>query len=267
MIKSKEPPRGWSNVADWYDKLAGAGGHTYQQELILPRVTEILKRNRVKSVLDLACGQGVLARALPASVDYCGADIAPALVQKAQQRNTRPNCTFLAVDCSSEDFGLEKKDFSAAAILLAIQDVKEVEQLLRNAAGHLAERGILIIVMNHPCFRIPRQSQWHIDEANKMQSRLLKSYMSLQEIPISVNPGLAHNSETVNYYHRSLGAYSKALFAAGFAIEELEEWVSNKVSSGAKARMENRARQEFPLFICLVCRKTSQGTKKQERKK
>ena len=46
-------------------------------------------------------------------------------------------------------------------------------------------------------------------------------------------------------------------FLAGFAVLEIEEWVSDKKSTGAKGKMENRARAEIPLFMTLICQKIS----------
>jgi len=43
---------------------------------------------------------------------------------------------------------------------------------------------VLVIVLNHPCFRIPRQSGWGIDEKNKLQFRKVIKYMSPMEIPL-----------------------------------------------------------------------------------
>jgi len=40
-----------------------------------------------------------------------------------------------------------------------------------------------------------------------------------------------------------------------FTIDIIEEWTSDKESVGKVAKMENRARSEFPLFLALKCRK------------
>jgi hypothetical protein len=47
----------------------------------------------------------------------------------------------------------------------------------------------------------------------------------------------------------------KALAKAGFAVTNLEEWVSHKKSdSGPRAAEENRARKEIPMFMYLEAR-------------
>jgi hypothetical protein len=42
------------------------------------------------------------------------------------------------------------------------------------------------------------------------------------------------------------------LFENGFAIEKIEEWTSEKQSEGKMARAENRARDEFPMFMAIL---------------
>lgn len=254
MRKKRTSNEGWERVADWYDKLTGDIGHYYHKEIIIPRVIHFLKEGKASKVLDLACGQGVLERALPEGIGYCGVDISKSLLQSATSQRKGKNHLFIAGDVSST-LMLDDKDFDACTVILALQDIKDLAGVFRNASRYLKKEGIMILVINHPCFRIPRQSLWAIDEENKMQSRQLKAYMSSLEVPISVNPGKGERSEEVVYYHHPISYYSRHLFESGFLIEQIEEWTSNKESTGSKARMENRARKEFPLFLCLVCQK------------
>jgi hypothetical protein len=50
-------------------------------------------------------------------------------------------------------------------------------------------------------------------------------------------------------------SYISALAEAGLCVDALEEWVSNKKSlPGKRAKAENRARKEIPLFLALRAR-------------
>ena len=120
-------------------------------------------------------------------------------------------------------------------------------------AAHLQKGGRFAIVMNHPCFRIPRQSSWGFDEATKLQYRRMNGYMSPQKIPIEMHPGAQKQATTWSFHH-PLSDYSKWLYEAGFSIERIEEWCSDKVSTGGNAKAENRARKEFPLFLSIIAR-------------
>lgn len=236
----------WQNSAKWYQENVGEEGHYYHRHVILP---ELLKRiSKEAHLLDLACGQGVLGRQIPSTVTYQGLDIAPDLIKYARSHDKNPQHQYLVQD-ATKPFDLKKK-FTHAAIILAIQNIDPLEPLLNNVRNHLSPGGELLIVMNHPCFRIPRQSGWEIDSAKKIQYRRLDRYLTPLSIPIKTHPGKKDSQETLSF-HRPLSAYAKALSNAGFAISDMDEWISNKESTGPKSKMENRAREEFPLFLFL----------------
>ena len=111
--------------------------------------------------------------------------------------------------------------------------------------------GRAVIVCMHPCFRIPRQSSWGWDEERKTQYRRLDRYNSTLSVPIATHPGSDPNEHTV-FFHRPLAAYINALGAAHLCIDACEELLSHHVSQpGGHSRGENRARQEFPVFLAL----------------
>ena len=76
-------------------------------------------------------------------------------------------------------------------------------------------------------------------------------YLSETNVPILTPPFANKTSFTVTY-HRPLQSYIAALSLAGFALDGLEEWISNKKSQpGKRAKAENRSRKEIPLFLAL----------------
>jgi hypothetical protein len=79
--------------------------------------------------------------------------------------------------------------------------------------------------------------------------------MSEMEIPVDVNPGLGSESPVAISFHFPISAVTRTLKNSGFLIENIEEWVSDKTSFGARAKSENISRIEIPLFMALKCRK------------
>lgn len=116
--------------------------------------------------------------------------------------------------------------------------------------------GYLLIVLNHPAFRISRQSSWGIDPNSKIQYRRIDRYMTPINIPITAHPGEKHSEFTWSY-HLPLWEYSRMLKDNGFAIELIEEWTSDKESVGKASKMENRSRAEIPLFMAILAQKTN----------
>lgn len=241
----------WESSSSWYDKTVGEKGHYYHQSVIIPKTLQLLNLQKGDKLLDVACGQGVLSRYIPPHVNYLGLDLAPSLITQAKKHS--PKHKFLIQDVT-EPFSFSETNFSHATIILALQNIEKALDVFHNLKKVLKPHAKLLIVLNHPCFRIPRQSSWGVDEAKKWQYRRVDRYLSCLKIPIQTHPGSQKTSQTTWSFHHPLSAYSLWLKEAGFSLELIDEWASDKKSTGSKATMENRSRAEFPLFLTLVAK-------------
>ncbi|MFA5249929.1 MAG: class I SAM-dependent methyltransferase [Parachlamydiales bacterium] len=256
MIPPKTPESSFESSHQWYSNLVGKEGHYYHQKVILPALLFLmnLKNPEKKALLDLGCGQGILERHLPKKLNYTGIDLSASLIQEAQRLCKNPSRHFLVSDIT-EELPIKKHFFDFVVLLLSLQNLENGEKAIQNAALHLKNHGELLIVLNHPAFRIPRQSAWHFNEKSRLFSREVMSYLSSMKIPIQTAPSKNHFSPTTHSYHHPLSTYSQWLKKNHFFIEELQELVSDKVSTGSRARAENRIRKEIPLFLILKARK------------
>lgn len=241
----------WQPVSSWYTKSVGDSGHYYHQHVVLPALDRLLHLSSTSSLLDLACGQGVLERHLPTAINYTGIDVAPSLIDYAKRNAKNPKHSFFIGDIT-HSLTVKPNTFTHATIVLALQNLENSASALKNAANALIIGGQLIIVLNHPMFRIPRQSSWGIDEQNKMQYRRVDRYMSPLNIPITAAPSQGQKSQVTWSYHKPLSLYAAELRNAGFVITMIEELGSDKVSEGKASKMENRSRAEFPLFMVIM---------------
>ena len=239
----------WENSHSWYDKTVGEKGHYYHQSVIFPKALQLLNFKSGDKLLDLACGQGVLSRQLPPQVGYLGVDASASLIKQA--RSYAPSHSFIVGDVT-QPLKTSDKNFSHATIILALQNIEKPDLVLKNAHALLKPQGKLLIVLNHPCFRIPRQSSWGVDETKKLQYRRIDRYLSPLKIPIQTHPGKQESSQETWSFHHPLSDYTRWLKESGFSLDLIEEWVSDKKSSGSHAKMENRSRAEFPLFLTLL---------------
>lgn len=248
------PQSSWQPVSPWYTKSVGDAGHYYHQHTVLPALDRILHLDKDSHVLDLACGQGVLERHLPAYIAYTGVDLSPSLIAHAKQHAKSPTHTFLTAD-ATRTLPVTASTFTHVAIVLALQNMENTAGVFKNATRALKIGGQLVVVLNHPMFRIPRQSSWGIDESNKTQYRRVDRYLSPLRIPITATPSKGQHSQVTWSYHKPLSLYSAELRNAGFVITMIEELGSDKISEGKAAKMENRSRSEFPLFMVIVAKK------------
>lgn len=253
--RSKQHPTSWEKVSKWYHGSVGEEGHYYHKQIIIPGILRLMNFTKTPaSVLDVACGQGVLARHLPESVHYTGIDASASLIKEAKKADSNPLHEYIVADATKPLPKLKHK-FTHAAIVLALQNIARPDLALKHIAEQMNKDGQLVVVLNHPCFRIPRQSSWQVDQEKKIQYRRIDRYFSPMEIPIQAHPGKGAQSVATLTFHHSISAYSEWLYNAGFCIAKIEEWCSDKVSTGSAAKMENRSRAEFPLFMALSCKK------------
>ncbi|MCP5469856.1 MAG: methyltransferase domain-containing protein [Chlamydiales bacterium] len=238
----------WGDVSEWYGALVGKKGHHYHKTVIWPRLIPLLDLHEGESLLDLGCGQGVLCEAMPKGVKYHGVDLSKELIEQAKKRKG----TFTVADICKP---LKVGEFDHATAILCLQNVPRADLAIQNAAKHVRKGGTFTMVLNHPCFRIPRQTHWEVDQAQKLQYRRVNRYLSPLKVPIQMQPSQGKSSATTWSFHHSISDFSRWLHEAGFAIQLLDEWVSEKKSTGKNAKMENRARSEFPLFLVIKVQK------------
>lgn len=242
----------WNGVANWYSDHLREGGE-YQREIIFPAALALLHPKTNGTYLDIACGEGTFARQLAQKVkqgSVIGFDASPKLIEYAKQ-GAPLHLRFFVADATHFAHQFPPSSIDGATCLMAIQNIELFDSTFHETARVLKPGGTFVIIMNHPAFRQPRQSGWGWDEERKLQYRRVDRYLGSYEMPIIAHPGSAPGIKTLSY-HRPLSAYLNALSEAGFMLEQMEEYTSHKTSdSGPRAKAENIAREEIPLFLAL----------------
>ncbi len=241
----------WGRVAEWYNEYLG-GEDTYHAKVILPNLLRLLDTKKDERILDLACGSGFFARELAQlGASVSGNDISPELI--AQAKRNVPTATFHVTPANQLAFARDG-EFDAAVCVLALQNMAEIAPVFAEIKRVLRRGGRLIVVINHPAFRVLRRSSWGWDEEQKTQYRRIDGYLSAAKVLIEMRPGSLGGATTLSY-HRSLQDVFKALAKAGLAVARLEEWISHRASqAGPRQKAEDLARKEIPLFMALEAR-------------
>ncbi|HVN26036.1 MAG TPA: methyltransferase domain-containing protein [Candidatus Paceibacterota bacterium] len=277
-MRANKRTTSWDQAADWYDRLleSDEGAGTYQKELILPNLMRLMRVAPGARVLDLGCGQGFFSRALSdAGAHVLGIDASKRLIELARThanaKQVRPSlragrggtAEFRTGDAASLPF-VPSGTTDAVLIVLALQNMERVADVFAECARVLKPGGVLHVVLNHPAFRVPHASSWGWDEAAKAQYRRIDAYLSESKEKIVTHPGSRPADYTWSF-HRPLQFYVKALAKAGLAVAALEEWNSHKKSEpGPRAKAEDRARKEIPLFLYMAARTAGRDVVPQE---
>ena len=261
-MKAKKTPTSsnlrtdWGEVADWYDQLVGESGSEYHREVVLPGVLRLMGLTAGEKAIDIACGQGVLCRILhERGVEATGLDAARELIAAARERGPQ-EIRYEVADARELKY-LPANHFTAAACVLAVQNINPLQPVFEGVQRLLKPGGRFVIVMMHPSFRGPKETSWGWDESRQVQYRRVDRYLLPRKTPIVTHPGKAPGVYTWTF-HKPMESYVKALRMAGLLIDALEEWPSHKLStSGPRAAAENTARKEIPMFLALRAVKVS----------
>lgn len=242
----------WGKVANWYDDLLENGGGTYQKDLVLPNLLRLMDLKKGERMLDVACGQGFFTREFAKTgVVLTGVDISKELIDIAKKKSPKEISFFVS---KADKLPFEDATFDKVSIILAIQNIENISGVFSEAKRVLKTKGKVFIVMNHPCFRISKKSDWGFDDKKSIQYRRIDAYSSDIMTKIEMNPG-EKDSKKKEYtvsFHKSLGNYFKIFQKNGFVVSNLEEWSSDKKSqAGPRQLAEDKARIEIPMFLLL----------------
>lgn len=253
MKKAPTDKTSWGGVSDWYDRHLETDKDSYQEKVIAPSLIRLLAIKKGMRILDLAAGQGFFSRKFAArGASVVGADISKELIAAAKKRS--PEIPFHVAPSDKLGFA-QGETFEAVTIVLAIQNIENMQGTFDEAWRVLKPGGRLILVLNHPTFRIPKRSGWGFDQSQNTQYRRIDGYLSSTTNKIVMHPGEKGSQETISY-HRSLQEFFKALNKAKFCVTRLEEWNSHKKSqSGPRQKAEDTARKEIPLFMMIEAKK------------
>jgi ubiquinone/menaquinone biosynthesis C-methylase UbiE len=236
-------------IAGWYDAWVGdrLGDDPYwtATEPLLGEVTG-------KRVLDLACGQGRIARRLAdLGADVVAVDHSAGLLAIARRHeaahprgiayhlaDARRLDAVAALDPAGEPF-------DGAVCFMALMDIAELAPPLQGVARRLRPGGWFVFALLHPCFHTARSGE--LDTAQGTV-RTVGAYFAegYWRAPERTGP-----PGRVGAYHRRLSTLVNTLAGAGLVLEHLVE----PAASGAVATARP-VWAEVPAVLAGRCRLT-----------
>jgi SAM-dependent methyltransferase len=263
--RRSQPPRpgrkpaastSWDPLATWYNGWVGEAGSEHHREVAVPAAMRLLALHSGDRILDVGCGQGVLAPAVArAGAEYVGIDASPRLLEMGRKLHGRDG-RFLLGDARTLQTqpNLEPHSFDGVVFLLSLQDMDPLEPVLAGAAWALKQQGRVVLVLTHPAFRIPRQSGWGWDDGRKLAYRRVDRYLT--PLPVPLSPLGGRNAGVVTRsFHRPISDYVNGLADQGLWVDRMDELPAHKLHvEGGTPKAESLARKEIPLFLALRAR-------------
>lgn len=213
----------YDEIAEWYDGYVTEGAqHSYSAyyNLLLASFTDLVGVVKGRRVLDLACGQGIVARELARrGASVFGVDISERMLALARsyQQSEAQEVTFVLDDAQALG-SLADGAFDGVTCNMALMDIPDLAATLQAVSRVLKPGGWFVFSITHPCFNTPA-SIW-LTRPDGTVSREVSGYFEEGFWRPQNTQGVRSR---VGALHRTLSAYLNSLVAASFTIERLLE--------------------------------------------
>jgi SAM-dependent methyltransferase len=201
---------------------------------LLPPLLELLGDIDGRRVLDAACGEGYLARALAAQgAHVTGIDLSRRLIALARARDPDGRIDYQVADLS-RPLPATTGPFDAAGCYLALNDILDYRGFAGSLAASLAPGGRLVLALNNPYSAVlDRHVTDYFDSGAASRYR-----------------GLWESGIRAYYRHRTLEDYLDAFHAGGLRLTKLADVAALADEHGPDAFLPPGGR--FPRFMLLA---------------
>lgn len=220
----------WDKKAAFWDELHGDEGNLFHRRLVGPAVERLSALQPGERVLDIACGNGAMARRLAALGGRVTAvDFSPLLLERAQARTQTAGepIQYGIADATNEEAlaALGEGQYDLIVCTMALMDMPVIAPLYRAVRRLLASNGRFVLATAHPAFNSnnPTFIGEVVDESGQLVIRhTIKLAAYLQILPTK-GAGAANEPAPHYYYHRPLHELLGEAFAAGLVLDGLDE--------------------------------------------
>jgi ubiquinone/menaquinone biosynthesis C-methylase UbiE len=217
----------WDAMAAWYDAKQGENGDLWHRTLIDPALLKVVGAVGGQRLLDLACGNGYLARRFARmGARVVGIDGSAPMIERARRRE-RENplgVVYHAGDTARLDT-LHDAGMDIVVCNMALMDIEDAAGTIRQVARVLRPSGRFVASLSHPCFDVAGASAWVVERMDfttttwRKVSRYRERFAGQVPWRDGEDPIIAYTTT----YHRPLSWYVRTLRGAGFVITALEE--------------------------------------------
>ena len=262
---NREAQRIWDANARFWDARFGEG-NDFQRTLIGPATERLLALRPGELVLDAACGNGAFSRRMAElGARVVAFDFSQEFLERARERTAeRPDLDgridYHLIDAAGEAqvLALGPGRFDAAVCTMALMDMAEIEPLLSAVGKLLKPGGRFVFSQTHPCFSTTTMRK--VIEEEDRGGELVTTYAVKisRYITPTAGKGLGMIGQPLPqlYFDRPLSMILGACFAAGFALDGLEEPVFPQGAEGKRAFSWENFRDIPPVLVARLIKKT-----------
>jgi len=252
----------WNLNATLWDSVMGNDGNDFFRQLQFPYILDYLEcgtsQNLAgKRILDLACGNGLLARKLvDLGAMVVGLDFSAELIRLAEGYSPKNDNLYYSVADLTDQGELKPfmdGSFDIAICNMALFDISDIEVLVQALPKMIKPGGFFIFSLTHPAFNNSSTNKLveEFDQGELIQKYSLKidKYLSIYE-----QKGIALNAQKnpQYYYNRPLSYYFQQFFRQGFVLDRFDEPEFKSAESKSPLSWGNNFREFPPVMIARM---------------
>lgn len=224
-LEELNPKTTWDALASTWVENIRRSDEYHHTNIILPEVYRLLNPRKGDIILDVACGEGTVARHLTrCGAKVTGIDISKMLdhaIEKEKEERLGIEYHWLNAEELEKKFG--EAVFDKAVCNMALMDIADYKTTLKQISHVLRNDGIFVFSITHPAFvfpscrgiRVPMDS-----ERNEDRIRFIIDYFDER-------PAVMRNFSWVPapflQFHRPISSYVNELVKQNFHIVEMSE--------------------------------------------
>lgn len=218
----------WDGAAEEFASFFAENNEFYHTHIINPCLMDLVGETTGKTVLDLGCGEGHLARQLvdmtSRNIRIIAVDASAKMIQIAKKSADYADCvTFQQAD-AGDLAKFESDSFDIAICNMALMDIKNYRQAIQEVSRTLKPGGVFVFSILHPCFFTPG-SEWLRDQGGRISAWKVDNYHLGLAWKSTVKSGMKKKTYC---FHRTLEDYCAVLGECGFAIVGIREPIPSK---------------------------------------
>lgn len=191
----------WEKNSEQWRTLVDSGGISSRM-VTGPALISALENKKLKSILDVGCGEGWLSRTLPSTTEYCGIDGSAPLVEIARKNSPGVFFEKASYDDLIQGLWTSKRLFDASVFNFSLLD-KNCGEILATVQKFLNPGGLTIIQTLHPCFKLSDYTDGWREE-------------DFKSAPMPF-------TETMPWFGRTLASWIKLFNSCGLYLDDLLE--------------------------------------------
>ncbi|MCE7741565.1 MAG: class I SAM-dependent methyltransferase [Candidatus Heimdallarchaeota archaeon] len=248
------PESVWDKMAEnWISpETEGEYHHT---TIILPEVYRLLEAQKDEKILDVACGEGTVARYLAKiGVKVTGIDISK-MIERAIGRENEDKLGISYVKMAAEDLSkeFEKESFDKVVCNMALMDIEDYKTTIKKISYVLKKDGTFVFSITHPAFAWPTTTSMRVppdSQRNEDKRKIALNYFDERPTLIQFGwdtPSLA--------FTRPVSKYVNELVKNNLEILEMSEPEASKEIVEKYPRQAYLDNDTLPDFLMIKAKK------------